>query len=147
MLAKLCSFRLLLVAGFVFFTNVLMAQQRTVSGKITDAATGAPVNGSTIAVRGSNVATESNAEGKFTITVPNANSRLIISFVGFEPQEFSTTGKDNITVGLKSTTSSLNEVVVTGYTSQKKKEITGSVSVVNVKDLKQTPVGTGEEAL
>jgi TonB-linked SusC/RagA family outer membrane protein len=146
MLAKLTFKRLLLAAVFLLFTQILFAQ-KTVSGKITDATTGQPVVGTTVAVRGSTVATETNTEGNFTIEVPNENARLMISSVGFEPQEVSISGKSNVAVALKSTSSTLNEVVVTGYTSQKKKEITGAVSVVNVKDLKQSPVGTGEEAL
>ncbi|MEP7145035.1 MAG: TonB-dependent receptor [Ferruginibacter sp.] len=145
--AKPFMFRLLLAAGFVFFVFTgLFAQQRTISGKVIDAVTGLPVVGSTIAVRGTNVATESNAEGNFTIAVPNANSRIIVSNVGYEPLELATAGKTTLAVGLKSTTSSLNEVVVTGYTTQRKKDITGSVSVVNAKELVANP-GSNVESL
>ena len=124
-----------------------IAQQRVVTGKVTDPTTGRPVAGATVAIRGSNIATETNAQGTFSISVPNANSKLVISSVGFETQEVSLAGKTDVSVSLKTTTSTLNEVVVTGYTSQRKKDITGAVSVVNIKDMKQTPVGTGEEAL
>src|SRR6187431_1547644 len=106
MLVKPNLCRLLLLAGFVFFINVLFAQQRTISGKITDATTLKPLQGSTVAVRGSNVATETNSEGNFTIVVPNDNSKIIISNIGYEPLEVTTAGKDNFSLTLKATTSS-----------------------------------------
>ncbi|MEO6454908.1 MAG: TonB-dependent receptor [Ginsengibacter sp.] len=145
MLAKTIVFRFLLAAGFLFFINVLFAQ-KTVSGKITDAS-GQPVAGSTISVRGSNVATQTNADGTFTITVPSANSRLMISSVGYEPQEIATAGKNSVVVSLNTTASTLNEVVVTGYTTQRKKDITGAVTVVNVADLKSQPAADATSQL
>jgi TonB-linked SusC/RagA family outer membrane protein len=123
-----------------------IAQQRAVTGKITDASTGQPVVGATISISGTKVATTTNTDGNFTISVTKPNSRLVISNVGYEPQVISA-NQSNIQVSLKLSVSTLNEVVVTGYTSQRKKEITGSVAVVNVNDMKQSPVGTGEEAL
>ena len=139
--------KLLLSSLLILFCFLhTMAQQRTVTGKVTDAATGNPVLGATVSVSGSNVATTTNGDGNFTISVPKPNSRLVISNVGFEPQVIPAI-KNYLQVSLKTSVSTLNEVVVTGYTSQKKKDITGSVSVVNVSDMKQTPVGTGEEAL
>lgn len=147
MLQKPTFLRLSLAVILLFLNHLLFAQQRTITGQVTDPASGHPVNGATVAVRGSTIATETNAEGNFTITVPNANSRLVISSVGFETQDFPLAGKSNVAIGLKTTLSTLNEVVVTGYTAQRKKEITGSVAVVNISQMKQTPAGTGEEAL
>src|SRR5260221_393308 len=135
------------IATFLLLFSNLLTAQKTITGKITDGSTGQRLAGSTIPVRGSNEATQTNAEGNYTISVPNANSRLLISSVGFEIQDVPLAGKSNLTVSLKTTLSTLNEVVVTGYVSQRKKEITGSVSVVNVSQMKQSPVGTGEEAL
>lgn len=144
---KLTLFRVWTIVALLLFCNVLSAQQKVISGKVTDAATGQPVAGSTVAVRGSKVAIQTNPEGNFTITVPNANSVLVISSVGYEPQDISVTGKSEVAVSLKTIVSSLNEVVVTGYTAQRKKDITGSVAVVNVKDLKAVPAGSPEQML
>ena len=142
---KLTLCRLSMMAVFLLVSNIILAQ-KTVTGTVTDAS-GKAVVGATVIVRGSNVGTQTDASGNFSISTTNANSRLIVSSVGFEPADITVGGKNNISVSLKSTTSTLNEVVVTGYTSQRKKEITGAVSVVNVAQMKQTPVGTGEEAL
>ena len=77
--------------------------------------------GATINIKGSTTGTVSDAEGAFTITVPNEKSVLIITSVGFDPVEISAEGRDVISVGLKEKPGSLEEVVVTGYTSQKKR--------------------------
>lgn len=143
---KLTLLRGCLFATFFLLTNVLLAQQKTITGKVTDAGTGQPVVGSTVAVRGSNAGTQTDGSGNFTITVPNSSAKLVISSIGFEPQEVSLSGKSEVTISLKTTTSTLNEVVVTGYTSQRKKDITGSVSVVNTKELIANP-GSNVESL
>lgn len=142
---KLTLIKVWVLGALLLSSNLLSAQEKTISGKVTDAS-GKAIEGSTVVVRGSNTGTQSNADGSFTITVPNSNAKLMISSVGYEPQIISA-NQNNQQITLKTTTSTLNEVVVTGYTSQRKKEITGAVSVVNIKDLKQVPVGTGEEAL
>ncbi len=142
---KLTLYRLCTLAVILLFCNIA-SSQKLVTGTVTDPS-GKPVVGATVVVRGSNVGTQTDASGKFSITAPSFNSRLIISSVGFEQNEISINGKNNFDISLRTTTSTLNEVVVTGYTSQRKKEITGAVAVVNVTQLKQTPVGTGEEAL
>ncbi len=138
----------ILLSGILMLFCILqtMAQQRIVTGKITDATSGQAVQGATVSVSGTNVATTTNSEGNFSISVPKPNSRLVVSNVGYEPQTIPA-NKNFLELSLKTSVSTLNEVVVTGYTSQRKKDITGSVSVVNVNEMKQTPVGTGEEAL
>ncbi|MEO8861687.1 MAG: TonB-dependent receptor [Ginsengibacter sp.] len=138
----------ILLSGILMLFCILqtIAQQRIVTGKITDASSGQAVQGATVSVSGTNVATTTNAEGSFSISVPRPNSRLVISNVGYEAQIIPA-NKNFLELALKTSVSTLNEVVVTGYTSQRKKEITGAVSVVNVSQMKQAPVGTGEEAL
>ncbi|MEP6584869.1 MAG: TonB-dependent receptor plug domain-containing protein, partial [Ginsengibacter sp.] len=142
---KLTLYRLCTLAVILLFCNIASAQ-KLVTGTVTDGS-GKPVVGATVVVRGSNVGTQTDASGKFSVTAPSFNSRLIISSVGFEQTEISINGKNDFDVSLRTSTSTLNEVVVTGYTSQRKKEITGAVSVVNVGQLKQTTASTGEEAL
>ncbi|MEP6928152.1 MAG: TonB-dependent receptor [Ginsengibacter sp.] len=144
---KLTLFRLWILSSIILFSNASFSQGHTVSGKITDATTGQPVVGSTISVRGTTVATETNAEGNFTISLPNANSKLLISSIGYETQEVSTAGRNEISLALKTSTSTLNEVVVTGYSSQRKKDITGAVTVVNVSELKSQPASDATSQL
>jgi TonB-dependent starch-binding outer membrane protein SusC len=130
-----------------FLSPQLFAQQKTITGTVTNSKDNAPIDLATISIKGTKVAVTTTANGSFSISVPDGKNTLVVSSIGFGSEEISIAGKSNILVTMKETTSSLNEVVVTGYTSQRKKDITGAVSVVNIKDLKQTPVGTGEEAL
>ncbi|MFT4017732.1 MAG: TonB-dependent receptor [Agriterribacter sp.] len=127
--------------------HFLFAQGKKISGKVTNSASGQPIQGATINIKGSTTGTVSDAEGAFTITVPNEKSVLIITSVGFDPVEISAEGRDVISVGLKEKLGSLEEVVVTGYTTQKKKDLTGAVAVVNMDQLKSQPVASPVEAL
>lgn len=137
--------RLSLGLTFFFLCSVCFSQ-KTYTGKVTDSKTGAPVVGSTITVRGTTTGTQTDNEGNFTITVPNNKTRVTVSSVGYEPQDVTVTGQTNLSVSLKSTLSTLNEVVVTGYSAQRKKDITGSVSVVSAKELVANP-GSNVESL
>jgi TonB-linked SusC/RagA family outer membrane protein len=130
----------------LFLLTASVFAQKSVTGKVTDSGK-RPVAGATIAVKGTNVATTTSTTGDFSIVVPKGRTSLIVSYVGFEDQTVDVGNSSSVSVSLKETTSALNEIVVTGYTAQKKKDIAGSVAVVNVKDMKQTPAGTTEEAL
>ncbi|PVD53283.1 TonB-dependent receptor [Terrimonas sp.] len=148
MLAKLKHAKgVALVLCMLLSGNFLFAQGKKISGKVTNSASGQPIQGATINIKGSTTGTVSDAEGAFSITVPNEKSVLIITSVGFDPIEISAEGRDMISVGLKEKQGSLEEVVVTGYTSQKKKDLTGAVSVVDVSQMKAQPVASPVEAL
>jgi len=138
MLSKPTALRSWWTACLFLFATVAFAQQRTVTGKVTDA-NNVPVPGATVSVKGSNVATQTNGEGNFSIAVPGDRAVLSVSFVGFTPQDISVGSQTSVNFNLASSTSNLNEVVVTGYTTQRKKDIIGAVSVVNANDLKTTP--------
>lgn len=145
---KIHSMAVRLCAAFLFMliSGSLLAQKK-VTGTVTNAKDKSPVAFATVMVKGTNIATATTTTGTFIITVPAGKNILVISNVGFDDAEVNVANTDNVTVSLKESSRSLDEIVVTGYTAQKKKEITGSVAVVNVKDMKQVPVGTGEEAL
>ncbi len=136
-----------LVALFLTFLSFTAFGQKAVTGKIVNGKDKQPLAGATVTVKGSNVATQTESDGSFKITVPKDNSVLVITAIGFEPMDISVSGRTTVSAELKETSTALNEIVVTGYTAQKKKDITGAVSVVNVANLKQLPAGTGEEAL
>lgn len=135
------------IALFLALLSFNVHAQKNVTGKIANSKDKKPLLGVTVTVRGSNTATQTDVDGSFKIKVPNDKSILVITAIGFEPLEISTSGKTSVSAELKETSIALNEIVVTGYTAQRKKDITGAVSVVNVASLKQVPVGTGEEAL
>ncbi len=142
-LVKLTSYFSLsiLLLLFAFVANA----QKQVNGTVKSP-TG-PVAGATVVVKSTNVATQSDASGKFSIMVPDGKSILVISFVGLDTKEVDVSKTAEVDVLLPTVISTLNEVVITGYTAQRKKDVTGSVSVINIAEMKQMPVGTGEEAL
>lgn len=134
------------VALFFLFIGFNSFAQKTITGKITNGKDNNPLSYATVTVKGTNVATVSGSDGSFSINAPAGKTTLVVSSVGFTTKEVDASS-GNVSVTLAETTSSLDEIVVTGYTAQRKKDIAGSVAVVNVKELKQMPVGTGEAAL
>jgi len=126
---------------------VASAQTRTIKGQVVSATDGKAVAGATISVNGQKVSAIASEDGTFTVNA-SGNVTLTVKSVGFANQTVSVAGTQNtIKVSLTEESSQLNEIVVTGYSSQKRKEITGSVSVVSVKDMKAVPSGTAEQML
>lgn len=121
--------------------------QKTVSGKVTNKANGQPIPGATIQLRGTSTVTVTNAEGIYSINTKGTGGTLVATVVGFEPVEQPINGRNLISFALTETTASLSEVLVTGYSTQRKKDITGSVAVVNVNNMKSVPSGTTESIL
>lgn len=115
-----------------------------VSGKVTDEK-GAGLPGVSVVVKGTTLGTTTDNEGKFRITAPNPQAVLVFSFVGFERQEVPVNSgngqpQTNLTVQLKPTDETLNEVVVVGYGSQLKREVTGAVQTLGAAEIKDLPV-------
>ncbi|HJY22348.1 MAG TPA: carboxypeptidase-like regulatory domain-containing protein, partial [Hanamia sp.] len=98
-----------------------------VKGTIRDGSNGKPLEGATIAVKGSSESTISDVQGNFSISVPGNNSVLVISYVGYVTREIPVGDKTNINIELQPTSAELNQVVVVGYGTQNKKDITGAV--------------------
>jgi TonB-linked SusC/RagA family outer membrane protein len=114
------------------------AQDRKVTGKVTDGETSSSMPGVTILVKGSNIGVSTDNNGSYSINVPN-NGTLVFSFVGYVAQEIAVGSRSTIDVVIIPDLNLLNEVVVTGYTSERKKDIVGSVSVVNTKTMVAQP--------
>lgn len=130
----------------LFFSIAGMAQKK-VSGTVTSAKDNQPIAFATVTVKGTNIGAATSATGEFSITVPAGKNILIISSIGYDDVEVNVSATDAVKVSLKDKSSSIDEIVVTGYTSQKKKSLTGSVAIVNVKDLKAVPAGSPEQML
>ncbi len=138
--------RICTVLFFFFVSGTLLAQTK-VTGNVKNSKDNQPVAFATITVKGTNVATTTSATGDFTINVPAGKNTLVVSSVGFADAEVTFDKSNVVSVVLVEKVSSLDEIVVTGYTAQKKREITGSVSVVSIKDMKSVPSGNPEQML
>ncbi|WP_247237375.1 TonB-dependent receptor [Telluribacter sp. SYSU D00476] len=111
----------------------------TIRGTVTDEA-GEGLPGVSVVLKGTTTGTTTGPGGEYTLTVPNATGTLVFSYVGFASQEVSINNQTSINVKMGADTKSLSEVVVVGYGSQLKKEITGSVQTVGAAEIKDLPV-------
>jgi TonB-linked SusC/RagA family outer membrane protein len=121
-------------------TRPLHVQAIVVTGKVTDEK-GAGLPGASVSLKGTNIGTNTDAQGNYSIRVPDGNEggSLVISFVGYAAQEFPIGSKTVINAQLSADDKSLNEVVVVGYGTQRKSEISGAVSVITPKEIAQNP--------
>ncbi|MFT3980614.1 MAG: TonB-dependent receptor [Ferruginibacter sp.] len=140
------SKRILLFTCFILLSVISFAQTKTVKGKVTDD-NGAALSGVNVTPKGSKQGTQTDGSGNFSITVPANTTTLNISYVGFTSKQVSIAGSDNISVSLERAITREDEVVVVGYQSVKRKDLTGSVSSVSAKDLKDVPLSNAAEAL
>jgi TonB-linked SusC/RagA family outer membrane protein len=122
-------------------------QQQKISGKVTDGTTGEPLPGVSIGIEGSTGGAVTDIEGKYTITLPSTNAVLIFSFIGYNTEKIAVNDKTTIDVGLIPDIKSLQEVVVVGFGSQKKVNLTGSVGIVDSKAIEARPVQNAVQAL
>ncbi|PWV54061.1 SusC/RagA family TonB-linked outer membrane protein [Chitinophaga sp. S165] len=122
----LCSL-LLLVAG------IASAQTKPVTGKITDE-NGSPVPGATVQVKGTSTGTATGVDGTFKVNVPATATTLVISFVGYVQQEVAIGSKSDFSISLVPTSTTLTDVVVVGYGTTRKKDLTGSVVSIKSAD-------------
>ncbi|MDA9887474.1 SusC/RagA family TonB-linked outer membrane protein, partial [Flavobacteriaceae bacterium] len=130
---------------FVLMGVVLGFAQTQVSGSIVDA-NGEPIPGATIIVQGTNNGTTSDFDGNFSISVEQ-NQTLEVSYLGYVAQSILFTGQDSISVSLAEDQNELDEIVVTGYGTQKKSNLTGSISKVTNESLDQIAVSRVDDAL
>jgi TonB-dependent starch-binding outer membrane protein SusC len=129
----------------VFGTLVSFAQQ-SVSGKVTAADDGSGIPGVNILEKGTSNGTVSDADGNYRINV-GANATLVFSFVGYSSQEVNVGSQSSVNVTLQSDVTALSEVVVTGYGTQEKKEITSAVVQLSTKDFNQGNVNDPSQLL
>jgi len=119
-----------------------------VTGRVTDEE-GNPLSGATILLKGSKIGTLADNQGNYSLSVPDesSNGTLVITYLGYERQEISIRGRSRIDVTMQSTTSSLDEVVVIGYGTRQRKDITGAVSKVDADELQSVAIQSLDQAL
>lgn len=125
---------------FTFFSTVVLAQNITVKGKVTDAKTGEALIGVTVAVKGTTTGTQTDVNGAYSLGVAS-NSTLQVSYIGYTTQDIAVSGNANIDVKLQSSDNQLQQVVVVGYGTQRKLDVTGSVAQIKGEEIsKQSSV-------
>ncbi|PWK80518.1 TonB-linked SusC/RagA family outer membrane protein [Mucilaginibacter oryzae] len=119
-------------------SSLVVTAQTKYKGKVIGSDDKLPVVGASVRVKGTSTGTVTDVNGEFTLTLSPGNT-LVVSYIGYQSTEVKVGTDLFIRITLQSGNSTLNEVVVTGYTAQRKKDITGSVSVVNVATMKTVP--------
>ena len=115
----------------------VQAQNKTISGKVTDSKDGSALVGASVVVKGSKTGTQAGADGTFKISVPSSATTLVISSVGYGSQEVNIQGKSSVEVSLTASADQLNDIVVIGYGSARKKDQTGAVVSIQAKNFNQ----------
>ncbi|PXV63026.1 TonB-linked SusC/RagA family outer membrane protein [Dysgonomonas alginatilytica] len=141
-----CLHRICILSMCMLFSLYILAQdQKKITGLITDQQ-GEAIIGASVVVKGTTTATISDIDGGFSLDVNN-NSVLTISYIGFISQEVPTLGKTDLRIILKEDSKILDEIVVVGYGVMRKIDLTGSVSSISAKTIKDKPVANIGEAL
>jgi TonB-linked SusC/RagA family outer membrane protein len=115
-------------------SSLVVTAQTKSSGKVIGSDDKLPVVGASVRIKGTNTGAVTDVNGNFTLSLSPGNV-LVISYIGYQTKEVTVSGSAFLTISLQPANSTLNEVVVTGYTSQKKKDITGAVAIVDVAEM------------
>ena len=135
----------LLLMLTVICSMTAFAQERVVTGKVTDSKDGAPLPGITVQVKGTKNATQTSADGSFKVKV-DGDATLVFSSIGYAKQEVSASNSP-VSVSLVQSNASLSDVVVVAYGTRKKGDLTGSVTAVSAKDFQQGNINSSEQLL
>jgi TonB-dependent starch-binding outer membrane protein SusC len=138
---------LLMFCGLVIHSTNGQDKEIIVTGTVSAAGSGITLVGASVREKGKNNATKANADGTFTIRVSNANSILSVSHVGYQAKEIDLKGRTKIDVALDPQALGMDSVVVIGYGTTTKKDLTGAVGQVGIADLQKAPVISFDQAL
>lgn len=136
---------ILLLLGVLFLSLQLFAQ-KTITGKVTDDK-GLPITNASVLVKGTRVGTVTRADGTFTIDIPAGGRTLVISSVDMVEQEIEIGAQSSFSVSLKPSDKSLEEVVVTGYQTVRKRDVASAISKINAADIENLPVANFSQAM
>ncbi len=142
---RIIIYRVILLLFAIVAFNITFAQ-RTISGIITDE-NQSPLTGASITVKGTRVATATNASGQFSIEVPPSAKTLVISFIGMQSKEISIAKTNVVTVSLTAATGTLSDVVIVGYGTTRRANLTTAQSTVSSKQIEKTINTTLEQAI
>ncbi|MEX2233055.1 MAG: TonB-dependent receptor [Cyclobacteriaceae bacterium] len=131
---------------FLLVSSSAMAQ--TVSGRVTSALDGSPLPGVSVLVKGTTTGTATDSDGRFSLNVPDPQSSVLtMSFIGFKVQDIPVNNRTSIAVSMEEDVTTFNEVVVIGYGTQKRSDLTGAVGSVNEDKIRERPAASLNQAL
>jgi TonB-linked SusC/RagA family outer membrane protein len=140
--------KILLLGLTLFLVNAMaFAQGRVITGTVTSTEDGMGVPGATVLVKGTTIGTATDIDGKYSINIPAGSNVLVFTFVGLTSQEVNIGNRSTINVALESDVTALSEVIVTGYGTQPKREVTGAVSSVKGDAIQNLPLQSFDRAL
>jgi TonB-linked SusC/RagA family outer membrane protein len=132
----------------LFFLVSASAMAQTITGRVTSGADGSPLPGVSVLVRGTTNGTTTDTDGRFSLNVPDPQSSvLVMSFIGFATQEIPVNNRTTIDVAMAEDVTLMNEIVVIGYGTQKRSDLTGAVGSVNETKLRERPSTSLNQAL
>ena len=137
---------LFFMLGMLLISAQLLAQNRTITGKVTDDK-GNPIPNASITIKNSNLGTATNPQGIFTLSVPTKTQSIIISSVGMGEKEIRLTSENSYSVSLSASSNSMQEVVIVGYGSQRRSETTSSIGKVGGNEIANTPFASIDQPL
>ena len=117
------------------FSGILFSQEVEITGLVTDEATGQPVPGVNILVKNTTIGTSTDFDGNYSLSKVPVGSILVFTYIGYQNKEVTVATETVINVAMSEDTEALDEVVVIGYGTQKKRDITGSVSIVSSENI------------
>jgi iron complex outermembrane receptor protein len=137
----------LVLVTMLFLSLVSFSQDRVITGKVTDPRDGTALAGVTVAAKGTNTGTQTDANGAFRISVGPNVTTLVITSVGYMIQEVDIQGKSSVDIALQVNNEALGEVVVIAYGTRKRGDLTGAVTSVSAKDFQQGNIPSSEQLL
>lgn len=137
------------IVSAIFLLSATATAQRKISGTVQDAVSKAPLEGATVSAKNGTAAIIAKSDGKFEITVPSGKAVLVFSFAGYESQEIAVGANEStLLINLsRSGAGDLGEVVVIGYGTKKKVDLTGAISTVSAKEIESRPIANTQQAL
>ncbi len=132
---------------FLLFSTSALAQQQTVKGTVTDKGNGKPLIGVNIAVKGTSQGTVSDQQGNYSLQVPSAQDTLVFSYIGYKSQTIPISGQTTIDVAMEPNVVKGKELVVVGYGTQTRSNLTSSITIVDSSEITEVPSLTATGAL
>lgn len=136
-----------LAVVFTFASSAAWAQERTVSGTVTSTDDGTTLPGVNVVLKGTTTGTTTDSNGKYTLTIPAEGGSLVFTFIGLQSQEIAIGERTIVDVSLALDATQLSEVIVVGYGTQNKRDVTGAIASVKGDAIAMTPVQSFEQAL